>query len=115
MTAVGYLTSCAACAAYSQNGPSGATAYVTDVPQPHPWFCPRCRAGLIPADELAVVGASVGLVGAQPEARWVVLARDGHLVTIRPLGLPEWPTRQVTVGEIRPQFSYERLAASRRR
>lgn len=115
MTAVGYLTSCAACAAYSENAPSGCAEYVTDVPQPYPWHCRRCRPGLVPADELAVVGAVVGLVVGRPEARWVVLARDGHLVTIRPLGLPEWPTRQVAVGEIRPQFSYERLAASRRR
>jgi hypothetical protein len=105
-----YLAMCATCGAYP-----AAAMYATDVPQPRPFYCPRCRAGLIPADDLAQVDAAVGLVDAAPEAQWVVLSRDGDLVTIRPLGLPNFPARTVTVAEIRPKFSYQRLAQARKR
>jgi hypothetical protein len=114
MNAPAYLASCAACGATAADG-GGATTYACDVPQADPFHCPKCRPGLIPADELAQPNEVVGLVDARREARWVVLARDGGTVTIRPLGFPRWPSREVSLGEIRPKFSYERLAAARRR
>jgi hypothetical protein len=107
---VAYLTTCATCGGYP-----AASWWVTDVPQPHPWHCPKCRPGLILAEDLAVVGAEVGLIDRRAEARFVVLARDGDTVTVRPLGLTSFPSTDVSTAEIRPKFSYERLAASRRR
>lgn len=86
MSAPVYLASCAACCAYSENG-GGVTTYACEVPPPDPFYCPRCRPGLVPPDELAQPEEAVGLVDASPEARWVVLARTGDTVTIRPLGL----------------------------
>lgn len=114
MTAPVYLASCAACAATGAHG-EGATTVACEVPQSDPFYCRKCQDGLIPADEIAQVGDVVGLFEARPEARWVVLVREGDIVSIRPLGLPSWPARTVTVDEIRPQFSYARLHAVRAR
>jgi hypothetical protein len=114
MNAPVYLASCAACGASGVDG-GGATTYACEVPQPDPFYCPKCRPGLIPADELAQVDQCVGLLAQRPEASWVVLVRDGDIVSIRPLGLPSFPARTVTVGEIRPKFSYQRLAAAKHR
>lgn len=112
MTSPVYLAACVACGATGVDG-GGATTYACEVPPPDPFYCPKCRRGLIPADELAQPGGEVGLVDAAREAHWVVLARDGDTVTIRPLGLPDFPARQVSLGEIRPKFSYARLNARR--
>jgi hypothetical protein len=87
---------------------------VRGAPPPYPFYCRKCRPGLIPADKHAQPETAVGLLGAPLEALWVVLSRDGDTVTIRPLGLPDFPSRTVAVAEIRPQFSYQRLAAAKR-
>ena len=108
-----HLTSCHACAAYSENGGQVA-AYVTDVPQPRPWYCPRCLPGLVPADQLAVPNAEVTLVDHNPGTRYVVLARDGDRVTVRVLGLTCVPARTVHIDEVMPRFSYAQLEAARR-
>jgi hypothetical protein len=114
MSAPVYLASCAACAAIGPNG-QGVTTYACEVPQPDPFYCRKCRPGLIPADEIAQVDEVVGLLDQRSEARWVVLAREGDIVSIRPLGLPNFAAHTVTVGEISPKFSYERLATARRK
>jgi hypothetical protein len=61
-----------------------------------------------------VVGKSVGLVGADPQALWAVLARNGDRVTLRPQGLPSFPSFEVSLDEISPKFSYQRLEQARR-
>lgn len=109
---VAYLTSCHACAAYGE-GRGRAGAFVTDVPQPQPWYCRRCQAGLIPADEHAQPGAEVQLVDHNPYTRYVVLARDGDQVTVRVLGLTCVPARTVCIAEVMPRFSYTRREAHR--
>lgn len=108
------LVSCTSCAAYSQNGSQVAT-FAVEVDQPQPWHCKRCQPGMVPVDELAVPNRSVGLVDHSPGSRWVVLERDGDWLTVRPLGLPEWPSRTVHINEVRLEFSYERLAQVRAR
>jgi hypothetical protein len=105
---IAYLVACASCGAHPT-----ASFWVTDVPQPSPWHCPKCRRGLIPAEEHAVVGAVVQLIGQVREARWLVVDRDDNSVTLRPLGLPDWPTTVFALGEVSPMFSYERLSAAK--
>jgi hypothetical protein len=114
--AVVYFYPCASCGASGPDAKTSAapTTYACDVVQSDPFHCPRCRPGLIPASEHAQVDAAVSLVDAGPEARWVVLGRAGDQVTIRPLGLPDFPARVVCIAQIRPRFSYERLAQARR-
>lgn len=102
-----YLTACASCGAY----PS-ATFYVTEVPQTGPFRCPKCKTGEIPADEHAGPGATVKLVD-RGDTPWVILTRDGDTLTVRPLGLPSFPARQVCLTEVLPKFSYDRLNARR--
>jgi hypothetical protein len=110
--AIIYLYACASCGASGPDAKTGGapTTYACEVPQSDPYHCPKCRVGLISAGEHAQVGEVVNLVGARPEARWVVLARAGDQITIRPLGLPSFPARIVCVAEILLRFSYERLA-----
>lgn len=110
-----YFAACHACGASSPEVNGAPTTYALDVPPPFPYYCPKCRPGLIPAEELVKVGDCVGLVDHAYEARWCILAVDGDTVMVRPLGLPDWPSRPVSVGDIRPQFSYERLAGARRK
>lgn len=102
-----YLTVCENCSGYP-----AAVFYVTEVPQPRPFRCPKCKPGEIPADEHAVPGAAVKLVG-RGDTPWVILTRDGDMLTVRPLGLPSFPARQVCLAEVLPKFSYDRLNARR--
>lgn len=111
-----YFYACTSCGASSPDAKtSGApTTYACDVPQSDPYHCPKCQPGLVPAVEHTQVGEAVGLIDAAPQARWVVLHRTGDQVTIRPLGLPDFPSRDVCIAEIRPKFSYDRLNQARR-
>lgn len=115
MSAPVYVYACQSCGASSPEVAGTPTTYACEVPQFDPFHCPKCRPGLIPADDLAQVGGVVGLLAERPEARWVVLVREGDIVSIRPLGLPNFAARTVTVDEIRPKFSYQRLATARRK
>jgi hypothetical protein len=110
-----YLAACRACGASSPEVNGAPTEHAMDVPPPFPYYCPKCQAGVIPAEELITEGAVVGLVDHAHEARWCILTVAGDTATVRPLGLPDWPARTVHVTEIRPKFSYERLAAGRRK
>lgn len=112
-----YLYSCTACGASAPDARDsmGPTTYACEVQQSDPFYCPKCRPGLIPAAEHAQIGEAVSLVDANPLTRWVVLNRADDLVTVRPLGLPGFRSRVVCIAEIRPQFSYERLNSARRK
>lgn len=111
-----YFYSCVACGASGPEAKANGepTTYACDVPQYGPFYCPKCRLGLVPADECAVVGRSVKLIGANPQADWCVLARDGDQVTLRMQGLPSSRPFQVSIGEIRPEFSWRKLEAAKR-
>ena len=115
--AIVYFYACTVCGASGPDAKTNGapTTYACDVPQGDPYYCPKCRAGLIPADEHAQPGEAIGLIDATPEARWVVLDRSGDQVTIRPLGLPGFRSSVVSVAEIRPQFSYQLLERAGRR
>lgn len=107
-----FLVACASCGAHPT-----ATWYVTEVQPPHPFHCPKCRPGLVSAEEqLSRPDAVVGFIDAAPASRWCVIdvLADGYF-TCRPLGLPSFPLRTRHISEVRPLFSYAKLEQSRRK
>lgn len=101
-----YLAVCAACSAYP-----AASFWATEVPQGLPFYCPACRPGLLTGEEqLAQPNAVVGLLDGWPGTQWCVLEirGDGRFLA-RPLGLPDSPSTELHVSQIRPAFSYTKL------
>lgn len=106
-----HLATCAACTAY----PAG-SVFACDVPQPKPFYCPKCRRGLLTGEEqLASEHPELRFIDENPYVRWCVLEilGDGYFLT-RLIGLPSSPVRRRHVTEIAPRFSYAKLTGARR-
>lgn len=69
------------------------------------WFCPKCTAALPPFDPQPYAKCKE-----QPDKQrcryrgqvMAVIAREGDMVTVRPLGNPDAPAREVHVNDLRP-------------
>jgi hypothetical protein len=107
-----YLCMCVAC-----GGPGYApvSMFVSEVPPPRPYYCPKCAKGLLTGEEqLAIENPELSLLGEREGSRWCVLERrgDGYFLARR-IGFPDSPSSLRHVGEIRPKFSYQKLARGR--
>jgi predicted amidophosphoribosyltransferase len=92
-----YLRCCGGC------GGSFAVAYSTN----EIWFCPACTKKLPDFDPqpYAIGGPENQRVRYGPHLReYVVLAREGDQVTIRPLGNPDAEEITVNVNVLRPPY-----------
>jgi len=110
-TAPVHLAICAACTAY----PAG-SVFACDVPQPHPFYCRKCRRGLITGEEqLTTPDPEIRFIGENPYSRWCVLEilTDGYFLT-RLIGLPNSTVHRRHVTEIAPRFSYAKLTGAPR-
>lgn len=74
------------------------------------WFCNRCRAKLPEFNpQPYAVGGPANQTCRYSYDGWnlremVVLAREGDMVTVRPLGNPDEAPRTVHVSELRPHY-----------
>lgn len=71
-----------------------------------PAFCPDCTTGLA---VVAEPNGRVRLFGYHQTFEFCVLARDGDVLTVRRLGFPQSESFQIGVGNVRPEFSYDRV------
>lgn len=74
------------------------------------WFCNKCKARLPEFDpQPYAVGGSGKSICRMDQDGWplremVVLAREGDMVTVRPLGRPDLEPVTVSLSELRPHY-----------
>ncbi len=69
-------------------------------------YCPTCQTGLA---VVAEPGGRVRLFGEHRTFEFCVLDRDGEKLTLRRFGFPESEPFEISVNNVRPEFSYSRV------
>lgn len=89
-----YLTSCGRCGGHhiGHNSRSFEGTY----------FCPKCLPIIRPIDWRPAVNDCVRLIDGNYGRRWVVLAMDGDIATLRQLGMPEAPNWAINIHNLWP-------------
>lgn len=96
----GYLRSCAGCSAHILLN------YSVDRPDENPAYCRKCVKNVSVRAEVGdrVRIYSRGVIPGVSE--FIVVARDGDTVTVKPLGHPDADPFEVSIGNVMPEFRY---------
>lgn len=103
----GYLRSCTACSAHL-------LSYATRDRQ-EGLLCSACLPGEETAEEILAQNRPRLTLWTHPNTReFVLLYRDGDRIVVRQLGFPDAESFETTVAQVRPRFSYTKLARVKR-
>ena len=97
---ISYLRCCAGCSGFfaAHNSKSFDGAY----------FCDKCMPKVMPDDFNPQPNDVVRFIDG-PRVDWVVVSRDGDMVSIRRLGFPESEPRSVSIHALYPRCPYRPL------
>lgn len=100
MSETGYLRSCAGCSAHILLN------YAVNDRSDNPAYCSKCSQKV---SVRAEVGGRVRIYnrGIIPgESEFIVLAKDGEMLAVKPLGFPDATPFEVSIGNVKPEFRY---------